>query len=101
MAQEVSTTGMCLLVDAIETRHRWSLSARYAVADKRATHESVAGVSRSLFLEENPGAFPPRDLFYISLRSPAYLSVLPGDNVFLKQKRSPQGALTEDFTISL
>ena len=45
---------MCLLVDAVETRHRWLLSAGYVAAGKRATHESVTDVSRTLLLGRNP-----------------------------------------------
>ena len=56
---------MRLLVDVVETRHRWLLSARYGAAEKRATHECVAGVSRTLFFGGKPrGLFSPGPLFF-------------------------------------
>ena len=81
---------MWLLVDAVETRHRWLLSATYAAAGKRATNKSVAIVSRTLFFQRvSPGVLS-RDLF--CLRNPPYVFVLPG---------VLEGALTNDITVAM
>ena len=55
---------MCLLVDTVEARHRSLLSARYTAEAKRATHESVADVSRTPLFGRNPGEVSPRGLFF-------------------------------------
>lgn len=44
---------MYLLVHAVEARHRWFLSARYAAAGKRATHLCCPGVASFFVL--SPG----------------------------------------------
>lgn len=48
---------LCLPIDAVETQHQWLLSARYAAARERASHESVADCREHCFLEEIRGAF--------------------------------------------
>ena len=74
----------------IETRHRWLLRARYAAAGKRATSESVADVSTTLFSGTPPrGRFLPGTFFVVVDGSPPYLFVLPGDNVLSKKNARP------------
>ena len=83
---------MCLLVDAVEIRNRRLLSATYAAVGERATHESVADVSRTLLLEETPGAFCPRDLFWLLDEvHPTSLFFPRGQRYIGKQTLAPRG----------
>ena len=95
-----------MLVDAVETRHRWLLSVRRAAAAKRANHESVAHTSRCVqksrtvfysLLEEPPGRILPVFFFFFFFDEVLFFVLLPKDNVFLGKKCQPQGALTEDI----
>ena len=80
---------MCLLVD-VETRHRWLLNARYAAVGKRATHESVADVSTTLFFFKNPvGVFSPGPFFVFDEVLPTSL-FSPG-TFYCKKKLAPGG----------
>ena len=87
----------CLLVDAVETRHRWLLIARYVAAGKRATHEFVAEESITLCFWINlTGRFLPGVFL---LRSLSYLFVSPRGQRFIERKRSTQAALAVDITV--
>ena len=85
-----------LLVDAVETRHRCLLSARYAAEAKRDTYTGVCGGRvQNTVSEETPGAFS-----FFFHEGPHTSLFSPGTTVYWgKKKRSSQGALTEDITV--
>ena len=91
MAEEDSSTRMCLLIDAVETRHRWL--SRYAAAGERGTHESVAGVSRTLCFGRKPrGLFSPGSFFLFLRKYPLPLCS-PRRQRFPKKKTFTPGGV--------
>ena len=89
-------------VHAAEVRNRWLLSASYEAAGKRANY--VADVSRTLLFSGKRSCPPPQGVF--SPGNPFFLGevpptsfFVPGDNILLNNKRSPQGSLAVDNTV--
>ena len=103
--QWLSVLCLCLLADAVETRRRWSLSARYAAAGKRATHESVAHacVEHAVIWKKPPGGVFSLGLFFSFFflrRFPRFFCFFsPRGKRVEKKKRLPQEALTKDITV--
>ena len=62
-----------------------------------AKHFVRIRVKSTVFWKKPPGRFLPGPFLFYEV--PPSLFVLPGDNVLLKYKWSPQGALTEDITV--
>ena len=72
------------------------MHARYTAAGKRATHESVAEVSRTLLFGRTPGEFSPRGLFFnlfILTKSRLPLCSLRGQRLIEKKKTLAPGGV--------
>ena len=77
----------------IETRHRWLLRARYAAAGKRATSESVADVSTTLFSGTPPGGVFSPGLFLLLLMEVPPTSLFSPGTTFYRKRTLALGGI--------